>query len=183
MVRKVIKVAPKRVTGNIIMNDDDPEVAAAFAAAISPKDATKPAKASPTAKTLEEARALVAEADAVYAAQQAANDAAAAATNAAAFAQMSPQQQSVATMSALLMKKVTIILEDNPDIPPTGLFIGYNGYSFVLRPGVEAVVPLPLTEILDNARSLMAVVDPATQRIIGHRSKLRFPYREIKRAA
>lgn len=70
-----------------------------------------------------------------------------------------------------------ILLEENSDIPPTGLFLGYNGNHYMLRPGEWADVPIPLIEILDNAVTKAPVVNPQTKQIDGWRDKLRFPYR------
>jgi hypothetical protein len=70
-----------------------------------------------------------------------------------------------------------ILLEENSDIPPTGLFLGHNGNTYMLRPGEWADVPYPLVEILDNAVTQVPVVDPQTKQVTGWRSRLRFPYR------
>lgn len=72
-----------------------------------------------------------------------------------------------------------IMLEENPDIPPTGLFIGLNGRGYILKPGEVADVPNPLISILDNAEQLMPYTDPSTNQIVGYRSRLRFPYRRV----
>ena len=75
------------------------------------------------------------------------------------------------------VKTLKILLEDNPDIPPTGQFIGHNGVSYMLKPGVWVDVPLPIIEILNNAVQQVPDRDPATNQIIGWRDKLRYPYR------
>lgn len=75
------------------------------------------------------------------------------------------------------MRTLRIMLEENEDIPPSGQFIGHNGNSYFLCPGAWVDVPLPLLEILDNAITSTPVVNPQTRQIIGHRPKLRYPYR------
>jgi hypothetical protein len=34
-----------------------------------------------------------------------------------------------------------IVLDDNDDIPPTGLFVGHNGNGFLIQTGIPASVP------------------------------------------
>jgi hypothetical protein len=78
-----------------------------------------------------------------------------------------------------------IILEDSADIPPTGLFIGHNGNSYMVLTGIEVLCPQPLLDILDDAVTTVPIIDPHTQRIVGSRTKQRFPYRLVvdRRAA
>jgi hypothetical protein len=75
--------------------------------------------------------------------------------------------------------RVKIVLADNDDMPPTGLFIGLNGVGYLLKPNLPAVVPLGLVGILDTAVAAAPIVDPLTQQITGFRDRLRFPYRVI----
>lgn len=70
-----------------------------------------------------------------------------------------------------------IILEENDDIPPTGLFLALNGRSFMIRPGEEVDVPAGVKEILDHAVISVPQIDPQTRQIIGQRQRMRFPYR------
>lgn len=76
-----------------------------------------------------------------------------------------------------LGKTVKIILEESDDIPPTGLYIGLNGYGYMIRPGEEVNVPLGVQEILDHAIETVAKINPQTRQVIGYRQKHRFPYR------
>jgi hypothetical protein len=76
-------------------------------------------------------------------------------------------------------KRLWIELQDNDQIPPTGLFIGHNGTGFMLKAGVEAEVPLELLDILNNAVYDAPIVDTATKQIIGYTPRLRFPYRVV----
>lgn len=76
-------------------------------------------------------------------------------------------------------KRVKIWLEENDDIPPTGLPLGHNGTSYIICPGEEVSVPEFLIEVLDHAVMAMPVKDPQTQRVIGYRDRLRYPYRRL----
>lgn len=72
--------------------------------------------------------------------------------------------------------KVRIVLEENENIPPTGLFLGLNGASFMLRPGVEADVPQGIVDILDHAVMTTTITHPITGQTIGYRNKRRYSY-------
>lgn len=76
-------------------------------------------------------------------------------------------------------ERTWILLEDNDDIPPTGLYIGHNGTGYLLVPGEVVAVPNFLLEILDHAVTSVAVTDPKTRRVVGHRERMRFPYRRV----
>lgn len=76
-------------------------------------------------------------------------------------------------------ERTWILLEDNDDIPPTGLFLGHNGNGFLLVPGEPAHVPNHIIEILDHAIITVPVVDRTSKRVIGHRQRTRFPYRRV----
>lgn len=78
-------------------------------------------------------------------------------------------------------KRVKIMLEENENIPPTGQYFGINGRSYVLRPGIEAEVPVELINVLNDAVQDVPQVDPYTNQVTGYRKKLRFPYRVIAR--
>ena len=77
-------------------------------------------------------------------------------------------------------KRTRIILEENDNIPPTGLFVGFNGNTYMIMAGIEVDVPDPLIEILDNAVQMIAIVNPQTKQVIGHRQRMRFPYRLVQ---
>ena len=75
-------------------------------------------------------------------------------------------------------KRVTIMLEESDDIPPTGLFIGVNGRSYMIRPGEEVEVPEEVVHCLNDA--VMATPQTDQQgNVIDYRSRLRFPYRIV----
>lgn len=194
-IKKVVKKVP---TGNLIWNEGEGDKAAPIAtlkAKTNPRAKTGRKPPSPlddapmgtgrelrdeATMTLAQARMILA-AEAVLAANASKASAEAPAVDIKGTEPTAVQRQT-AEMSAHLLKRVTINLEDSPDIPPTGLYIGYNGVPFMLKPGIDVSVPLPLCEILDNCRTFTAITDAAS-RIIGYRPKLRFPYREIRRAA
>lgn len=74
---------------------------------------------------------------------------------------------------------VRIVLEENEDIPPTGLFLGHNGRGFLLQPGQPVDIPRELLGILDNAVMSQPQLDPTTKTIVGYRDRLRYPYRRL----
>lgn len=74
-------------------------------------------------------------------------------------------------------KRVRIVLEDNAEIPPTGQFFSVNGRAYVLRSNEEAEVPIELLGVLNDA--VMEVPIIQNDQIIGHRKRMRFPYRVI----
>lgn len=75
--------------------------------------------------------------------------------------------------------KVTIVLEENDDIPPTGLFLGLNGRGYLIRPGEEVTIPVGVKEILDHAVMSSPQIDPATKQVVGYRDRMRYPYRLV----
>jgi hypothetical protein len=89
------------------------------------------------------------------------------------------ESKTVAAKGMTPEERTWIILEENDEIPPTGQFIGHNGDGFLLKPGEAAHVPNKILEILDHAVTSTPVVDPTTKRVIGHRDKMRFPYRRV----
>jgi hypothetical protein len=76
-------------------------------------------------------------------------------------------------------ERTWIILEENDDIPPTGLFLGHNGVGFLIVAGEPVSVPAHVLGVLDSAVQSMPVIDPTTKRVIGHRERMRFPYRRV----
>ena len=75
---------------------------------------------------------------------------------------------------------VKIILEESEHIPPTGLFLGHNGDSFILMPGVPANIPRKLLTVLDDAVMSSPITEPGTQNVIGYRDRMKYPYRLVK---
>lgn len=73
-----------------------------------------------------------------------------------------------------------IVLEENDEIPPSGLYLGVNGRGYMILPGVEVDVPEFLIEVLDHAEKSVPVIDPQTRQVVGWRNRLRYPYRTIR---
>lgn len=72
-----------------------------------------------------------------------------------------------------------IVLEENDNIPPTGLFVGDNGRGYLIRPGEEVDVPPGVLEILSNAITSVPTIDPQSLQVIGYRSKMMYPFRIV----
>lgn len=43
-----------------------------------------------------------------------------------------------------------IILNESPEIPKEGMFVGLNGVQCLIKPGVEVDIPRPIRLMLDN---------------------------------
>lgn len=71
--------------------------------------------------------------------------------------------------------RVWIRMANSPEIPPTGQFIGVNGYGYLLKPNQKAHVPKAVLEVLDNAVQAAPIVGENGQ-IEGYQEVLRFPY-------
>lgn len=76
-------------------------------------------------------------------------------------------------------KSKWVQLDDNDDIPPTGLFVGHNGVGFLIQAGMPALVPEHVLGILDDATMDAPVIDPKTRQVIAYRPRPRFTYREV----
>lgn len=75
--------------------------------------------------------------------------------------------------------RVKLVVEENEDIPPTGLPISLNGKAYIIRPGETVSVPIGVKEILDHAITSVPQVDPSTRQVVGYRDRLRYPYRVV----
>lgn len=72
-----------------------------------------------------------------------------------------------------------IVLDDNDDIPPTGLFVGHNGTGFLIQTGVPVLVPNHVLGVLDDAIMDAPVIDGASRKIMGYRPRPRYSYRRV----
>ena len=80
------------------------------------------------------------------------------------------------------MPKLTrIIIDEVDNMPPTGQPFGFNGRTFIIRPGEEVDVPDGIINVLNDAVVMKPMVDPVSKKVIGYRQTLRIPYRVISR--
>jgi len=91
---------------------------------------------------------------------------------------MTPKIQKTKT-SVNMPETVKIVLEENDDIPPTGLFVGLNGKGYLIRPGEPVDLPPGVIEILEHAVMSTPQVDPATKQVVGYRERMKYPYRYV----
>lgn len=78
-----------------------------------------------------------------------------------------------------MKKRVWIVLDDNDDIPPTGLPVSLNGSAYIIRVGEPVQVPEPILEVLDHAVMKAPIIDPNSRRVNGWRDRLRYSYRRV----
>lgn len=96
------------------------------------------------------------------------------------MAELKPNLTDAVTPAAFTAPaRVRIVLEENENIPPTGLFVGDNGTGYMLRPGEEMDVPIGVVEILSNAVTSVPVVDPQSLEVIGYRPKKMYPFSRV----
>ena len=91
--------------------------------------------------------------------------------------QMDPKTK--ASLKQMGIEVRTIVLEENESIPPTGLFVGHNGKSYMIKPGEEVDVPDFILSVLDDAVMAAPIVDSTSQKVLGYRNRSKYPYRNI----
>lgn len=78
-------------------------------------------------------------------------------------------------VNGLSGKRAEITLHDSDRIPPGGQFIGLNGLSFMLLPGIRASVPVELLDVLNDAVMTEPVLNDKLQ-VDGYRDVPRLTY-------
>jgi hypothetical protein len=76
-----------------------------------------------------------------------------------------------------------VILDDNDDIPPTGLFVGHNGTGFLIQTGIPVNVPNHVLQILDDAVMDAPIINPHDKKVMGYRPRPRYTYRRVSAPA
>lgn len=71
-----------------------------------------------------------------------------------------------------------IILENSANIGPSGHPVGLNGRFYLIKPGVEVVVPGGILEVLEHAIHTEAITD-GNGSVIGSRDTHRLPFRVL----
>jgi len=75
-----------------------------------------------------------------------------------------------------------IVIHESLEIPKEGMFVSLNGYSFLIKPGVEVDLPRPVRLMLDTRIKTETVMqDDGNGRFVEHRRNIpRITYTLIK---
>lgn len=95
----------------------------------------------------------------------------------------SPREVMGSTQKTMKEKTVRVIVEENEEIPPIGLFVGLNGFGYLIKPGVEVDLPIGVIGILNNAVQSTPIIDPDSKQVTGWRERMRYPYRVVQPVA
>ena len=74
--------------------------------------------------------------------------------------------------------RVRIRVANTSEIPPSGQFIGVNGYGYLIKPNQEVSVPESVLEVLDNAVQSVPI-QGSNGRVEGYQDVPRFPYTRL----
>lgn len=86
-------------------------------------------------------------------------------------------KEAKAALKAAGLGYTKIVLEENSDIPPTGLFVGHNGRGYMIQPGEPVDVPDFVLGVLKDAKMSAPVVDSKSLKVLGYRERMKYPYR------
>ena len=75
--------------------------------------------------------------------------------------------------------RVRIRVANTSEIPPSGQFIGVNGYGYMIKPNQEVSVPESVLEVLDNAVQSVPI-QGSDGRVQGYQDVPRFPYTRLR---
>lgn len=84
-----------------------------------------------------------------------------------------------AELKRLGIETTEIVLEENENIPPTGLFVGHNGRGYMIVPGEPVTVPNFILGVLNDAQMAAPVTDSKSLKVVGYRNRMRYPYRRV----
>src|SRR5690242_4579419 len=71
-----------------------------------------------------------------------------------------------------------VVIEDHPDIPPTGLPLSVNGEAVLVMPGEPVHLANRFVEVLENAIMGAPVTDKGGK-VVGYRERHRFGFRRV----